>query len=174
MNRLEEITKDTSRMSKKEQNILNAAKHAFLKFGYFGTTIKKIAQYAGTDKASVHYYYRSKDLLYELVLCRYIMFLLDSVKKGDPTDMEVSFEKRKIEYPEVYSIAWFVANEFLTNTERVFEILNRNEEIKREFHEAYVNDVLKEKVEKLIRLNLHDILQRGRIRIKHAHEQTGF
>lgn len=171
MNSLVKIPQNTSRMSRNEQNILNAAKHAFLKFGYFGTTIKKIAEYAGTGKAAVHYYYRSKDLLFEIVLCRYIFFLLDSVKKHDPIDMEVSFDKRKIEYPEVYSIAWFVANEFHTNTERVFEILNRNEEIKREFHEAYVNDGLKEKIERLIRLNLHVILQRGRIRIKQANEQ---
>lgn len=158
-------------MSPNEQNILNAAQHAFLKFGYFGTTIKKIAEYAGTGKAAVHYYYRSKDLLFEIVLCRNIFSLLELVKNHDPIDMEISFEKRKIEYPEVYSIAWFVANEFQTNTERVFEILNRNEEIKREFHEAYDNDGLKEKFERLIRLNLHVIFQRGRIRIKHANEQ---
>jgi AcrR family transcriptional regulator len=152
-------------MGRNEQNILNAAQHAFLKFGYHGTTMQKISEFAGTGKAAIHYYYGSKDRLFEIVFCRYVLFLLELVKNHDPIDMEISFEKRKIEYPEVYSVAWFVANEFQTNGELVFNIMNHNEEIKAEFHAAYNNNGLKEKFERLIRVNLHVIIQRCRVRI---------
>ena len=156
----------SQRPGRNEQNILSAARHAFLKYGYHGTTLKMIARYAGTGRAAIHYYFRSKDLLFEIVLRHYIRLLLILVKDINAVDVELSFEKRKIEYPELYSIAWFVANEFNTNAEMAFTIINKDEEIRKEFHSAYENRGLKEKFERLIRINLHAILQKCRVRIE--------
>jgi len=50
-----------------EQNILNAAKHVFQRKGLDGTRMQEIANEAGINKALLHYYFRSKQLLFEAV-----------------------------------------------------------------------------------------------------------
>lgn len=51
-----------------EDKILSSARKIFLLYGYHGTTIEKIAKDAGVSKAIVHYYFRSKDRLYEKLI----------------------------------------------------------------------------------------------------------
>jgi AcrR family transcriptional regulator len=47
-----------------EQNILEAAKKVFLQNGMKQTTMQKIADEAGVNKALLHYYFRNKESLY--------------------------------------------------------------------------------------------------------------
>ena len=166
MNPIVKVPQDERKLKGSELLILDAALHSFLKFGYRGTTMKKIAEFAGKSKASVYYHYRSKDDLFEIVFCHYINMMLDTVKNHEPIDMEIRFEQRMIEYPEIYSIAWFVANEFQTNARLAFGIMNRNEKLKKEFNAVYENNNLQEKFERLIRVNLNVIIQKCRARIE--------
>jgi TetR/AcrR family transcriptional regulator len=50
-----------------EKRILEAAESVFLEEGYAGARMQHIADRAGINKAMLHYYYRSKDKLFELV-----------------------------------------------------------------------------------------------------------
>ena len=50
-----------------EQKILEAAKKIFHQKGFDGARMQEIADEAGINKALVHYYYRSKDNLFEAV-----------------------------------------------------------------------------------------------------------
>lgn len=50
-----------------EQLILSAAKKVFSTQGKDGTSMQEIADEAGINKALLHYYFRSKDLLFEKV-----------------------------------------------------------------------------------------------------------
>nr|NQU90194.1 TetR/AcrR family transcriptional regulator [Bacteroidota bacterium] len=50
-----------------EQNILNAAKKVFIEKGRQGTRMQEIANEAGINKALLHYYFRSKEKLFEAV-----------------------------------------------------------------------------------------------------------
>ena len=50
-----------------EERILKAAERVFVMHGYDGTTMQMIADEAGINKALLHYYFRSKDRLFELV-----------------------------------------------------------------------------------------------------------
>jgi TetR/AcrR family transcriptional regulator len=50
-----------------EQRIYEAAHDVFLHKGYDGAKMQEIADRAGINKALLHYYYRSKDKLYEMV-----------------------------------------------------------------------------------------------------------
>jgi TetR/AcrR family transcriptional regulator len=50
-----------------EQQILEAAKSVFQAKGLDGARMQEIADQAGINKAMLHYYYRSKDLLFEAV-----------------------------------------------------------------------------------------------------------
>ena len=52
------------RMSKTEDKILQAANIVFLLYGYHGATLQQIATEALVNKAAIHYYFRSKELLY--------------------------------------------------------------------------------------------------------------
>jgi AcrR family transcriptional regulator len=65
-----------------EEKILNSARKNFLLYGYYGTTIEKIAKEAGVSKAIIHYYFRSKDNLYEQIIGGIAeLFLRDSIKE---------------------------------------------------------------------------------------------
>ena len=50
-----------------ETGILNAAKRIFQQKGMEGARMQEIADEAGINKALLHYYYRSKQLLFEAV-----------------------------------------------------------------------------------------------------------
>jgi AcrR family transcriptional regulator len=51
-----------------EQKILEAAKDVFLQKGYYGTRMQDIADKASINKAMLHYYFRSKDKLFDKIL----------------------------------------------------------------------------------------------------------
>ncbi|MBR9921366.1 MAG: TetR/AcrR family transcriptional regulator [Bacteroidetes bacterium] len=51
-----------------EQLILNTARKHFVKNGFVATRMQEIADEAGINKAMLHYYYRSKQKLYQEVL----------------------------------------------------------------------------------------------------------
>ena len=50
-----------------ESQILNAAKNVFQRKGMDGSRMQEIADEAGINKAMLHYYYRSKQMLFEAV-----------------------------------------------------------------------------------------------------------
>ncbi len=51
-----------------EKQILEAAYHEFLEKGFEGTRMQSIANRAGINKALLHYYYRSKENLFNAVV----------------------------------------------------------------------------------------------------------
>lgn len=61
-----------------EQAILQAAEALFLKQGFAQTTTKQIAQQAGCNQALVHYYFRTKDNLFERILEEKVHFVADN------------------------------------------------------------------------------------------------
>lgn len=50
-----------------EQKILDAAEQVFMRDGYSGARMQDIADVAGINKALLHYYFRSKDKLFEMI-----------------------------------------------------------------------------------------------------------
>ena len=83
------------------QIILGAAEREFAQFGYSGASIQKIADRAGLPKASIHYYFVSKEKLY-LALLDNIMQLwngyFDEVKvEDDPAEVLDRFIRKKVE-----------------------------------------------------------------------------
>ncbi len=48
-----------------EEKILEAAQQIFVRSGFEGSSMQKIADEAGINKALLHYYYRSKEKLFE-------------------------------------------------------------------------------------------------------------
>ena len=52
---------------KTEAKILDAAKIVFMKYGLYGARMQDIADTAGINKALLHYYFRSKEKLFDAV-----------------------------------------------------------------------------------------------------------
>lgn len=50
-----------------EEKILEAAKNVFMKYGLYGARMQDIADTAGINKALLHYYFRSKEKLFDAV-----------------------------------------------------------------------------------------------------------
>jgi len=72
-----------------EEKILKAAESIFLRDGYDGSRMQDIADEAGINKALLHYYFRSKDKLFEHVFDLKIGAFFP--KADGIFDLEVSF-----------------------------------------------------------------------------------
>jgi len=104
-----------------EQKIHEAAKAVFIKKGLEGARMQEIADEAGINKALLHYYFRTKDKLFEAVFTDAFFKLVPNILnllKSDPP----LFEKIK-QFTENY-IDIFIENPFVPGF--VLHELNRN------------------------------------------------
>ncbi len=109
-----------------KEKILNAARRVFIRKGSSGARMQDIANEAGINKALLHYYYKNKENLFELVFNdAFSEFIpkIYSIFSGDGSVME------KIEnYVEAHlqllldkpDLPMFVLNEMHQNHERFF------------------------------------------------------
>lgn len=72
-----------------EARILQAAEHEFLTKGYAGARTTSIAEAAGVTHAMFHYYFRTKDKLFERIMGEKIALLKEAVFKS-VEDMSLS------------------------------------------------------------------------------------
>ncbi|MCF2553485.1 TetR/AcrR family transcriptional regulator [Bacteroides caecigallinarum] len=70
------MNKDKANM---EQKILEAAEKLFMEQGFASTTTAKIAKEAGCNQALVHYYYRTKELLFERIYKEKMQLMVNSI-----------------------------------------------------------------------------------------------
>jgi TetR/AcrR family transcriptional regulator len=71
-----EIKKDST-----EEKILGAAKNVFVSKGMEGARMQEIADEAGINKALLHYYFRSKERLFEAIFAEIIKFAFPKVTR---------------------------------------------------------------------------------------------
>lgn len=64
-----------------EQIILEAARRVFARKGFEGTRMQEIADEAGINKALLHYYFRSKEKMFELVFREVLSNLISGIRK---------------------------------------------------------------------------------------------
>jgi len=72
-----------------ESKILEAAKKTFILNGLEGTTMQQIANEAGINKSLLHYYYRSKEKLFEAVFSFAFQHFLPEIKEVLIADMDL-------------------------------------------------------------------------------------
>ncbi|MFA6946288.1 MAG: TetR/AcrR family transcriptional regulator [Pedobacter sp.] len=115
-----------------ETKILDAANSIFLLFGYHGTTLQQIATKAGVNTAAIHYYFRSKENIYALVLKNNLSLLLDALNHNEFYSEQKSkapFSPDVTQNIETERIAWFLINEFRTNNQFIREMIRTNDKI---------------------------------------------
>lgn len=148
-----------------KQRILFTARHAFLKHGYHAVTIKKIADLSGATPGMIRYYYGSKGNLFNIIFLEFVQSLIKYLHGNKNMDIEKDFEKRTINYPEIFEVAWFVADEFHTNSGRVVKLIKENPEMKARLTSIYSDAELKKNFDILISINVGVIMQRNILRL---------
>lgn len=106
-----------------EDQILSAAKNVFQRKGMDGSRMQEIANEAGINKAMLHYYYRSKQLLFEAVFKNAFSLLapqLNAILNDDS-----SIEEKIKNFTHNY-ITFIIKHPYLPNF--IIQELNRNPE----------------------------------------------
>jgi TetR/AcrR family transcriptional regulator len=90
----------------KKRSILEAAVREFEKFSYGGARMQRIADDAGVPKSNIHYYFRSKRVLYNAVL-KEVVELWDQAfeslnAEDDPRQVLTEFVQKKVEFTRLY------------------------------------------------------------------------
>ncbi|MES2795736.1 MAG: helix-turn-helix domain-containing protein, partial [Bacteroidota bacterium] len=83
-----------------EEKILAAAENIFLRDGYGGSRMQDIADLAGINKAMLHYYFRSKDKLFEKIFDKNVKMVFPQIA-GLITD-SMSFQEVVFVFIEKY------------------------------------------------------------------------
>jgi len=119
-----------------EQAILEAAEKLFLEKGFAMTSTTEIAKEAGCNQSMVHYYFRTKDKLFDAIFEKKANLILSSVMKN--RDKEISFNEKIKSIVEAHfdllrdnqklPFLWF--NELTTNPERLKLIVEKIQNIK--------------------------------------------
>lgn len=111
-----------------ERKILEASKRVFLKKGMYGARMQEIADEAGINKALLHYYFRSKDKLFDAVFQDTATMFFAKVRELIEVDKPI-FEKIEFfvgEYLELLIpnsfIPSFIISEVQQNPDRIKNI----------------------------------------------------
>ena len=111
-----------------EQNILDAAEAIFLEKGYSGTTTTEIAKRAGVNHAMLHYYYRTKENLFEIIFEKQVKNIANSflsIVNDNKTFTEFVVEAIERHFDFISAnrdLPRFIVNEVFSHPERI-EIL---------------------------------------------------
>lgn len=133
-----------------EEQILHAATSIFQRKGMDGTRMQEIADEAGINKAMLHYYYRSKQRLFEAVFTSAINIMAPKIIKIINKD-EHLFDKIR-NFTDKY-ITFISKHSFIPAF--IIQELNRNPEMIKKIifskFEKNSSDILKNQIEALIK-----------------------
>ena len=104
-----------------EGQILDAAQEVFQKKGMDGARMQEIADQAGINKAMLHYYYRSKQLLFEAVFSNAFALLAPQMNKILNDDSSIEEKVRNFTHNYISFIA---KHPYLPNF--IIQEMNRN------------------------------------------------
>jgi len=112
-----------------EQRILLAAKRVFVEKGLEGARMQEIADEAGINKALLHYYFRSKDKLFEGVFreafYRFLPTLMTLLKQDVPLFQKIRmFAEQYFEiFKDNHYLPGFVIHELSRNPRRIVSLM---------------------------------------------------
>ncbi len=116
-----------------EHQILNAAREVFITKGFEGARMQEIADHAGINKALLHYYFRSKENLFEAVFSEVASNLFPAMKQMLEAELELkekitrfiqAYLKALAENPFIPA---FIINTLNTNPGRLLTYFKKSE-----------------------------------------------
>lgn len=130
-----------------ERKILDAARLEFEKKGYNGTRMQKIADTAGISKASLHYYFRSKDNLFKKIFDEAVEEYLPLVNTW--TNDSLTWEDKVLRFTDEFmkfnqrGNMLFIIREINRKPDLITDRMNQSKSPNR--FVAYFEQVMKEK-----------------------------
>lgn len=113
-----------------QRKILEAARSVFIRSGFHGARMEEIAREAGINKALLHYYYRTKDHLFQMIfadVARHMFPRIFGVLNGDAS-IEVKVQTVVATYMEFLEkhpqLPGFVINEMNRHEPRLQEFIS--------------------------------------------------
>ena len=129
-----------------EEKILEAAKKVFIQKGMYGARMQEIADEAGINKALLHYYFRSKDQLFEAIFQEAFTEFIP--KAFSVFESEKPFEEKLKSFVANY-IDVLSANPYLP----IFMLNEINQNPTRLGHMVNMMGIIKEKVSIELKVN---------------------
>ncbi len=114
-------------MKTTEEIILGTAKELFLENGYKNTNMSDIAAKAGINRTTLHYYYNTKEKMFQAVFSQILEFFLPTIKNilNTETDIFIIADKLLDEYFKLWldnpGLPSFVIGEINRDSEHIFE-----------------------------------------------------
>lgn len=126
------MLKSEQNISEVEDQIKKAAKKVFLKKGLAGSRLQEIADEANIGRTALHYYYRSKEKLFEVVFSEAFGEMHRRMSGLMTPDLPV-WEKIKVFVDGYYKrvacepdLDFFIINEYNKNPEEIQKVLVTN------------------------------------------------
>ena len=69
-------------MNEMEPRIIEAAKRVFVRKGYEAATMSDVAAEVGIGRTALHYYYRTKEILFDAIFGQLLSSLLPAWRRG--------------------------------------------------------------------------------------------
>ncbi|WP_372754152.1 TetR family transcriptional regulator [Labilibaculum sp.] len=116
-----------------QENILVAARTVFARKGFAGARMQEIADSAGINKALLHYYYKSKEKLFEQVFEEAFVKIMRPLASFFSDDLELFqkirnichvYQKVLLEYPFLPN---FILNEVTSDPSRILNIMSKED-----------------------------------------------
>lgn len=144
-----------TKLSETENKILDAAKKVFIQNGFAGAKMQQIADEAGINKALLHYYFRSKDKLFDIIFESELENFFTQFSNSMTT--HGSFEKTlkpsmatAVKYfSENPVIPVFIINELNRNPQKA-ELIKNNKKLT-DFIDHFKSQIESEKKENIIK-----------------------
>jgi AcrR family transcriptional regulator len=127
LNQLDKKTVDITT----EKRILEAAHQVFVKKGFAAARMEDIAKAAGINRALLHYYFRSKEKMFEIIFEQHFMEVMGGLKNLILS--ESPFEKKLKEIIALYhdkltnhpDLPLFVLHELAQNPNRLISLVSK-------------------------------------------------
>jgi len=133
-----------------EEKILEAAETLFMEKGFAMTSTTEIAKVAGCNQALVHYYYRTKDRLFEAIFIKKATLFISTIL--EISDRNDSFQQKLTKKIEAHydmlvknqHLPFLLLNEFNTNPKRIHSIKEQLQEGPKKAFKAFNEELTKE------------------------------
>lgn len=151
-----------------EEKILEAAKDVFMKYGLYGARMQDIADTAGINKALLHYYFRSKEKLFDAVFDGALEKYFSQMRVIG--DKSLPIKERLMQYvdnmfeffTEYPQMSMFIIKEISINPEmfheKVKHMKNQRALLIPTLEEAFANKEIKPFDPVLFMVNLHSLV----------------
>lgn len=149
-----------------EQKILESAEKLFMEQGFASTTTAKIAKEAGCNQALVHYYYRTKEQLFERIYKEKMQLMVNSVTNINTSGS--TFEEKVVGVINAHwdfltknpLIVWFALRENLNGSTALINLFMKEIKPKAALVFSQLEKDLNEEIEKgnISPISIYDLL----------------